>query len=164
MTHRLARLRTALLAAASAAALAACAEAAAAPTPPAGDPPSDVAADVLEFAELANEHRARKGCRPLAWHVEAGVVAQGHSADMVARGFFSHVNPDGRDPFERLRAAGVPFSSAAENIAAGYPSAEAVLQAWLASPGHRTNLENCRYTRHGVGLVGTTWTHVLLTP
>jgi uncharacterized protein YkwD len=81
---------------------------------------------------------------------------------MVARGFFSHTNPDGLSPFDRLNAAGVDFTAAGENIAYGYPSASAVLSAWLGSSGHRANIENGNYTHHGVGLEGTHWTHVFI--
>lgn len=131
---------------------------------PTGPPPpiaeDDVPAVVAEFVAAVNTHRVGRGCGPLAWHASVAGVAQAHSADMVARGFFDHENPDGRDPFERLDAAGVAWTLAGENIAAGYATAPAVLQGWLASPGHRANIENCLYTHHGVGLAGTVWTHV----
>jgi uncharacterized protein YkwD len=39
-----------------------------------------------------------------------------------------------------------------------------VVRDWLSSPGHRANIENCVYTRHGVGKAGTLWTHVFYTP
>jgi uncharacterized protein YkwD len=83
---------------------------------------------------------------------------------MVARDFFSHTNPDGDSPWDRLSAAGISFSRAAENIAWGYTSAEAVLSGWLGSPGHRANIENCALTHHGVGLADWHWTHLFVTP
>ena len=52
---------------------------------------------------------------------------------------------------------------AAENIAYGYADAASVLQAWLDSPGHRANIENCGLLQHGVGLEGSHWTHVFVT-
>ncbi|MDH3206288.1 MAG: CAP domain-containing protein [Gemmatimonadota bacterium] len=63
-----------------------------------------------------------------------------------------------------MRTAGVEFSGAAENIAYGYPTGTAVLTAWLNSPGHRGNIENCALTEHGVGFEGTHWTHLFITP
>jgi uncharacterized protein YkwD len=83
---------------------------------------------------------------------------------MVRRGFFSHTNPDGDSPEDRLESAGVQWSRWAENIAAGQPTGEAVLDGWLGSPGHRANLENCLLTEHGVGLVDRHWTHVFMSP
>lgn len=119
-----------------------------------------VPAEVETFATLVNQHRVSVGCEPLTWHTGVAQVAQAHSADMVERGFFAHTNPDGQSPFDRMRAAGIDFGAAAENIAYGYPDAASVLQGWLDSPGHRANIENCGLEQHGVGLVGTHWTHL----
>ena len=119
---------------------------------------------VASFVTLMNEHRVSAGCGPLAWNVAVGAVAQAHSEDMVARDFFSHTNPDGESPFDRMSRAGISYSLAGENIAWGYPTGEAVLEGWLGSSGHRANIENCSFTEHGVGLEGTHWTHVFRTP
>jgi len=120
--------------------------------------------EVQTFVDQMNDHRISVGCPALEWDESVAVVAHAHSQDMLDRAFFAHTNPDGLSPFDRLRDAGIGYSRAAENIAWGYPSAEAVLQGWLGSPGHRANLENCALTRHGVGLVGTYWTHLFVTP
>lgn len=119
---------------------------------------------VASFVDLMNDHRTSIGCPALTWSAEVAAVAQAHSADMVARDFFSHTNPDGDSPFDRLQDAGISYSAAAENIAYGYPTAEAVLDAWLGSAGHRANIENCSLTEHGVGLDGTHWTHLFIRP
>lgn len=133
------------------------------PTQPTGpDGPTD--ADVGAFVVLVNQHRASVGCEPLDWDQEVAAVAQAHSEDMVNRGFFDHVNPDGASAGDRLTEAGVGWSRWGENIAAGFGSAEAVLDAWLNSPGHRQNIETCAFTTHGVGLVSAHWTHVFTRP
>lgn len=118
---------------------------------------------VIEFVELVNEHRVDVGCEPLVWHAPAADVAYTHSADMIARDYFAHTNPDGHSPFDRMNAAGIEYGAAAENIAYGYADAASVLQAWLDSPGHRANIENCALEEHGVGLVDSHWTHLFLT-
>jgi hypothetical protein len=66
---------------------------------------------------------------------------------------------------DRLERAGYTgWTAIAENIAAGYPTPEAVVQGWMSSPGHRANLLSPRYTEIGIGLVkssdrfGTFWT------
>jgi len=124
----------------------------------------DAAPDVGLFVELVNQHRVDVGCPALTWNAEVAAVAQAHSEDMVARDFFAHTNPDGDSPFDRLANAGIDFSAAAENIAYGYPTPEMVLDAWLASDGHRANIENCALTEHGVGLRDTYWTHLFIRP
>jgi uncharacterized protein YkwD len=113
---------------------------------------------------LVNEHRARKGCPALVWDAGAARVAQAHSADMRARRYFSHTSPEGRSPFDRLDAAGLVWRAAAENIAQDPRSPDDVVRGWIASAGHRANIENCQLTRHGVGVSGTYWTDLFYTP
>ncbi len=130
----------------------------AAPAPP----PVSVPPQVAEFLDLVSAHRISLGLAPLTWDDDVAAVAQAHSQDMLARGFFSHTNPDGESPFDRLRTAGISYTAAGENIAYGFPTAAGVFAAWLASSGHRANIENANYTHHGVGLEGTYWTHVFI--
>lgn len=131
---------------------------------PTGLPNPSLDSEVGQFVLLANEHRATVGCPALSWNEPLAGVAQDHSDDMVRRGFFSHTNPDGDSLGDRLGSVGVHWSRWAENIAAGQPTGEVVLDSWLASPGHRENLENCLLTQHGVGLVDRHWTHVFTSP
>lgn len=120
--------------------------------------------DVVSFVTLMNAHRVSLGLSPLVWDSRVAVVAQAHSQDMVNRGYFSHTTPDGLSPWDRLAAGGVTYTEAGENIAWGYGTGSAVLAAWIASPGHRANIERATYTHHGVGKVGTYWTHVFIRP
>ena len=101
---------------------------------------------------LLNRERARQGLGPLSLDAEAIAAARAHSRDMCERSYFDHASPEGKHPWDRLRAAGAKFRAAAENIAKGYLSAESVHQGWLDSPGHRKNRLNPIYTRIGVGL------------
>jgi hypothetical protein len=81
-------------------------------------------------------------------------AARAHSADMVARGYFSHVTPEGLGPSERAAAAGYS-SGAAENIAAagGSTTPFALFELWRTSPEHNTNMLNGTYTAGGFGIV-----------
>jgi uncharacterized protein YkwD len=131
------------------------------PVPPA---PETVDAEIRDFTRLLNSARRARGCPALTWHARAAAVATEHSRDMAATRRLSHTGSDGRDPFRRLRDAGVTYSGAAENIASGPTTGREVYARWEASPGHRANMMECRYTHHGVGLVDRYWTHVLLRP
>lgn len=120
---------------------------------------------VAEMARLVNAHRQARGCPALEWLQGAADAAQAHSADMARRGYFDHVSPDGRQPWDRLAARGVGYRMVAENIAwTPEQSARQTLQGWINSPGHRANLENCAYTHHGIGMENAYWTHVFVTP
>ena len=124
--------------------------------------PTDPA--VQEYVRLLNAKRRSVGCPELKWDIWVAEIASAHSADMNSRNFFSHTKPDGKGPFERLHESNVTFSAAAENIALGPITGQEAYDTWIRSPGHRRNILNCRFTRHGVGRVGDRWTHVLFSP
>jgi uncharacterized protein YkwD len=89
---------------------------------------------------LINEQRRAAGLAPLSRPRELDEAARRHATDMAARGFFGHFGSDGTTAGERVRAAGYDWRTCSENIAAGFPTPEAVLSSWLASPDHRANL------------------------
>lgn len=79
-------------------------------------------------------------------------VARAHSADMGARHFFDHDNPDREDPFDRIEEAG--FTGAqpwGENIAGGSATAEGVMSQWMNSPGHCENIMQPDFKVIGIG-------------
>jgi uncharacterized protein YkwD len=122
-----------------------------------------------EVVALTNTQRRSHGCPALTINRTLTTVAGAHSRDMAARRFFAHVNPAGRSPFDRMRAAGYRYSSAAENIAAGYSTPRAVVIGWMNSPDHRANILNCSLTQIGVGYAtggsyGNYWTQDFATP
>jgi hypothetical protein len=123
-----------------------------------GDP------EIREFIRLVNARRRSIGCPELKWDDRIAAVAQRHSRDMVSRNFYSHTNPDGKDPFDRLEEADIDFSAAAENIALGPKTGKEAYEIWQNSPSHRRNMLNCRYTRQGVGRARSRWTQVLIRP
>ena len=127
------------------------------------NPPPATNAEVIQLVDLVNDHRSGEGCDPLTWHAGAAAVATAHSTDMRDRDFFSHTNPDGESPFDRMDAAGVEWNGmAGENIAYGTGSGSQAFNMWINSAGHRANIENCSFTHHGVGLVDSRWTHLFL--
>ena len=125
------------------------------PTTPAAPRPggssSAPAADVTaEVTRLTNIERAKAGCEAVRVDARLAAAAQAHSTDMVDRDYFSHTSPDGEGPGDRAAAAGY-LSWSGENIAAGYPTPAAVMQAWMNSPDHRANILNCQSKATGVG-------------
>ncbi|GAA0921680.1 CAP domain-containing protein [Nonomuraea longicatena] len=128
-------------------------------TPTAG-PGSDIEDEVVR---LTNAARASGGCKPLVHDAKLHKAAEGHSADMAAKGYFDHTGRDGRSPADRIRAAGFsPVSAWGENIAMGQRTAAAVVDGWMNSPGHKANIMNCGFTHIGVGhdAKGPHWTQV----
>jgi uncharacterized protein YkwD len=121
-------------------------------------------AEIQDLVARINRHRRAIGCPTLRWDDRLAAVALRHSQDMARRRFFSHTNPDGRDPFDRLRRARVRYRAAAENLAAGQITGAETFDGWMGSPGHRRNLEDCDYTRIGIGLHRGRWTCLLSLP
>jgi uncharacterized protein YkwD len=116
-----------------------------------------------QVLDLTNVARAAAGCAPLVLDPALEEAATRHSAEMAATGVMSHEGVDGSSPRTRLAAVGAFPVRTAENVAYGY-DAEGVVAAWLASPGHRANLLDCRLAAVGVaqvpGAAGTYWTQV----
>ncbi|TDC90932.1 CAP domain-containing protein [Actinomadura sp. 7K507] len=128
-----------------------------APAAPAG---GGAAAQVIA---LVNKERAKQGCRAVTSDAKLAKAARGHSADMARRGFFSHTNPDGKDPGARVTATGYRWSTYGENIAKGQPTPASVMKSWMNSSGHRANILNCAFAEIGIGVVksgGPYWTQV----
>ncbi|MGW2653261.1 CAP domain-containing protein [Streptomyces sp. NPDC001478] len=113
--------------------------------------PSTASSAEAAVLALVNQERAKVGCTPVKASGSLASLAQRFSDDMAARGFFDHTDPDGKTPWDRASAAGVS-GLGGENIARGQADAQAVMDAWMASEGHRANILNCDYTTLGVGV------------
>jgi uncharacterized protein YkwD len=101
---------------------------------------------------MINTERSAAGLRPLAADPELAQVAEAHSTDMFARGYFAHVTPEGRDPFERMREAHVGFVTAGENLALA-PTLQIAHTGLMNSPGHRANILQPEFGRVGIGIM-----------
>lgn len=130
--------------------------AAPAPTPTASQSSSPVTVSAEEAAEaevlrLVNEQRATVGCSPLSADPALAELAGDYSVKMADEGFFDHTDPEGKSPWDRAAAAGIS-NLGGENIARGQADAQAVMDAWMNSAGHRANILNCDFTTLGVGV------------
>ncbi len=122
--------------------------------PPPSKKPSPSPTDASARSEvlaLVNQERAKVGCSPLSTSAPLTSLAQNFSEDMADRGFFDHTDPDGDTPWDRAAEAGVQ-GLAAENIARGQADAQAVMEGWMNSEGHRANILNCDYKTIGIGV------------
>ncbi|WP_247729320.1 CAP domain-containing protein [Halovivax limisalsi] len=118
-----------------------------------------------------NEIRSERGLEPLDWDARIASVARAHSADMAAREYFAHENPDGQSPLDRFQTTGDYCRRYGENIAQSwvdrpvrlddgdvetYETAEAAAQGlveqWMNSPPHREAILSSNWDRAGVGV------------
>lgn len=105
---------------------------------------------------------------PLKFNSALICAARRHSQYMFENEVFDHLGPEGQTPGDRIALTGYPVTAWGENIAFGFPTAEAVVEAWRTSDSHCANLMRPHYTQMGVGLVvgpSSTfhWTQVMAT-
>jgi uncharacterized protein YkwD len=112
-----------------------------------------------------------KATAALNWNCTLEAVADAHSRDMGDVNFFSHTGSDGLSVGNRVTNAGYDWSAVGENIAAGQPTIDAVMKAWLDSPGHCANIMSTSYTEIGAASYAVSgsdypiyWTQVFARP
>ncbi|MCQ2308189.1 MAG: SafA/ExsA family spore coat assembly protein [Bacteroidales bacterium] len=113
-----------------------------------------------EVLDLVNAERAKTGVAPVKLNWELSRVARFKSEDMLNSGYFSHTSPTYGSPFKMMNDFGIRYNSAAENIAKGQRSSSEVMDAWMNSSGHRSNILNGKYTEMGIGKAGNYWTQM----
>lgn len=133
---------------------------------------SNLTAEYQLLLNQVNELRA-SGCRcgaetmlpvgPVRWNDRLGAAALRHSRDMANNNHFSHTGTDGSDAGQRISAAGYVWRTYGENIAAGYPTAQAVFTGWKNSPGHCRNIMNVSFLEMGVAKVDRYWSQEFAT-
>lgn len=111
--------------------------------------------------KLTNEARQKNGLLSLDKDETLATVARAHSDDMLQRQFFSHTDPDGHSPLDRVAPVySSTFSRTGENIWGGSGHdfsdqkllARIIVDGWMSSPKHRENILNPNYTNLGVGV------------
>lgn len=125
---------------------------------------SSVTAFENEVVRLVNEQRQKNGLKPLTANWELSRVARYKSQDMVDNRYFAHNSPLYGTPFQMIKAFGLTFRTAGENIAYGQRTPQQVVDTWMNSSGHRANILNASYTQIGVGYVsnGHYWTQMFI--
>jgi uncharacterized protein YkwD len=118
------------------------------------------------LAEAMNAARIAGGLPPLERDAALEDVAYARARNLVRGGYFDHYGPDGESAFSELAARGIGYSLAGENLARNnYPEPRTVAAAFdglMASPGHRANILEPRFSRVGVAAVrdGRIWLYV----
>jgi uncharacterized protein YkwD len=73
--------------------------------------------------------------------------------DMFAEQYFEHVSPSGVSVSDLANEAGYEYVTVGENLALGdFTTNKELVDAWMASPGHRANILNTKYTEIGVAV------------
>ncbi len=108
--------------------------------------------DEIRMLVLVNRERTSRGLNALVANPTAQKVARSHSIDMFARGYFSHITPEGLTPFDRMKAGKVEFGAAGENLALA-PTLNLAHNGLMNSPGHKANILSPNYNTVGIGII-----------
>lgn len=133
-----------------------------------GTPPTVVSQQIL--LDEINEVRTA-GCQcgttyfppvnEVVWNTELENIAETHSVDMDFMDNMTHTGSDGSSFVDRLYTANYTgWNTAAENIAKGYITEEAVVEGWIESEGHCKNIMNGDFSKMGVSIEGLYWTQL----
>lgn len=110
-----------------------------------------LSAQMQRIVDLVNVRRREVGLRPLSVHPVLMTCAQRYSDVQAAQATISHSGPDGSTPGQRLAACGYRWKHFGENLAAGFVSADEVVNAWMNSPGHKRVILHAKVTEIGLG-------------
>jgi len=107
-----------------------------------------------EIFNLLNQERTSRGLAPLSLNSSLISAAQHHATNMASMNRMAHDLPGADLPtlLDRLRYYRYNYRNAGENIAYGYQSAQSVMNAWMNSSGHRSNILSPNFTEVGIGV------------
>lgn len=109
-------------------------------------------AEETELLNLINAERKKNGLSELKFDEELLKVARIKAQDLVDNNYFSHNSPIYGSPFEMMKAFGITYKAAGENIA-GNSTLEGAVNAWMNSEGHKANILSNAYNYTGIGIV-----------
>lgn len=115
------------------------------------------ATDVSPQALLdgTNHQRLQAGESNLELNAQLTAAAQAKANDMAKRNYWSHVTPDGQQPWSFIATSGYNYQSAGENLAYGFGTSSQIVTAWMHSAEHRANIMNRAYKDVGFAVANT---------
>ena len=113
------------------------------------DSGSSISSNASKVLAIINEERAKNGLGALTTTTALNNAATKRAKEIVSK--FSHTRPDGTSGVTVLGEYNISYRAWGENIAYGQRSAEAVMDAWMNSDGHRKNILNSNFGKVGIG-------------
>lgn len=104
--------------------------------------------------DATNSDRHSDGGQPLTLDTKLTAAAQAKADDMVARNYWSHATPDGKQPWAFIMQAGYGYQATGENLAYGFATSDEVVSAWMNSAEHKANVLG-DYTAVGFGIANS---------
>ena len=117
-------------------------------------------AEQLAVLKLVNERRAAEGLEPLVYYSAEQAAADLRLAEIKSS--FSHTRPNNQEFHTVLTGLGKDYFTCGENLASGFDTPEAVVEAWMTSKGHRANIMTPKFNALIVGVEDGYWVQLFL--
>ncbi len=111
-------------------------------------------AQILEnvLIEETNSNRLADNLLTLKINPLLTEAAQEKAQDMAQKGYFNHISPEGITPWYWIQKVGYQYSYAGENLAINFSDSKDIVDAWMNSSSHRSNILNGHFTEIGIGI------------
>ncbi len=106
-----------------------------------------------QVVQQTNAERAKQNLPPLEVSQQLNQAALAKAQHMMTHQYWSHVAPDGTQPWDFIKQAGYTYKAAGENLARDFSNTDGMVSAWMKSPTHRDNIVNSKYTQIGIAVV-----------
>ena len=106
-----------------------------------------------EVVRATNAQRMGAGVKPLSYNEKLADAARRKAANMLSEDYWAHNSPSGKSPWVWFNQAGYHYLYAGENLAKDFGDTTRLMAAWMASPTHKDNVVNSKYTEIGVAVV-----------
>ena len=109
-----------------------------------------------EVLVQTNQQRASNGLSNLVIDSKLSQAALAKGQDMFTDQYWSHIAPDGREPWDFIKNSGYVYRAAGENLARDFMNTGDMVTAWMASPAHRENILNSKFEEVGIAVINGT--------
>lgn len=109
--------------------------------------------DTNQLVNLTNSERTSRDLNALTIDSRLVQAAYAKGQDMLEKDYWAHYGPNGESPWDFILSSGYDYVYAGENLAKDFTTAATVHSAWMASPSHKANIINSKYSNIGIAAV-----------
>ncbi len=109
------------------------------------------------IAQITNQNREEGGLQKLEVNGKLAEAAKLKAEDMAAKGYFSHVSPEGTTPWHWMDSVGYEYVRAGENLAVNFVDSKDVVDAWMSSASHKANIMKSSFSEIGIAAASGTY-------